>query len=74
MSNLSRKQKEIVELMKSGAVLKTNEGENWKAWLVYIGLTVKINRRTAVALFDKGMVKPVIRESDPSGVFTYALK
>ena len=74
MSNLSRKQKEVVDLMKAGAVLKTNEGENWKAWLVYIGLEIKINRRTAVALFDRGIVKPVVGKDDPSGVFTYALK
>lgn len=58
---LSKVQKDVVDALKLGLFLWTDEGESYKAWLGDSRGRVhkKIHRSTARSLFDKGLLKLV---------------
>lgn len=71
---LSKAQREVVDAMKSGLFVWTNEGNNLKAWLGDENAAKRKSIRliTAETLFNKGVIKTVDGDYR-QGLFKYEL-
>ncbi|CAH9016807.1 hypothetical protein VP242E401_P0082 [Vibrio phage 242E40-1] len=59
--NPTQKQKEIIELMKKGYVIRTTEGANYTCWLRKddeSSMNIPLNRATCESMDRKGLIVP----------------